>query len=629
MRNPSTGNSSLKDRAIPRHSFIATTVLTMVTFAALLIHASDAQTAARGIQATSLEIERVCGQVVYLDEALTMSALMCAPSGDLEWEHKYDELEQLLDHELLRAHRFAPEITGSKGSTLTSSAHEGLLELEALSFELVRVGRLEDALDVMKSEEYASSKEIYSEGSESLLLVLRAHMNLMRSRLARRQLQMITGTCAAIAVLLGLWIRVGKSMGRHDRLRDEFEKRLSHYASELEEANSELGSARESAELASLAKGEFVATVSHELRTPMNGVIGCASLLADSELTEEQLEYVEAIQASGETLLALINDVLDFSKMEAGKMTLEQRPESPIGLVHHVHSMLSQAAKAKELDFRVVVESGVPEIVLIDSVRIGQILTNLIGNAIKFTDKGEVVLGLSCRESATETVELCFSVKDSGIGVSPETLPSLFNDFVQADNSTSRKFGGTGLGLAISQRLVQMMGGKISAESTIGMGSTFTVAIPTQIVVERVAAPKVEAPAEEDIFACVMLVEDNVINQMVASRMLSKLGCKVVLAASGQECLDALEESSIDLILMDCQMPVMDGYEASRQICSASSPHQEVPIVAVTANAGAQDRNRCFDVGMTDYLTKPIQFQELRETLERNLNRVSSAPDLV
>jgi len=629
LRNPSTGNSSLKDRAIPRHSFIATTVLTMVTFAALLIHASDAQTAAREIQATSLEIERVCGQIVYLDEALTMSALMCATSGDLEWKRKYDELEKALDQELVRAHRFAPEITGNNGSTLTSTANDRLLELEALAFELIRVGRLDEALDVMKSQEYASAKEIYSGGTESLLLALRAHTDLMRSRLARRQVQMITGTSIAIVILLGLWIRVGKSMGRHDRLRDEFEERLSHYAAELEESNSELGMARESAELASLAKGEFVATVSHELRTPMNGVIGCAGLLADSELTEEQLEYVEAIQASGETLLALINDVLDFSKMEAGKMTLETRPESPTGLVHHVHSMLSQAAKAKNLDFRCEIESGLPEIVLIDAVRMGQILTNLIGNAIKFTDSGEVVLGLSCKQPTAETVELCFSVKDSGIGVAPETLPSLFNDFVQADNSTSRKFGGTGLGLAISQRLVLMMGGKISAESTIGAGSTFTVTIPTQVVVERVAAPKIEAPISEEIFARVMLVEDNVINQMVASRMLSKLGCEVIQASNGQECLDALEANSIDLILMDCQMPVMDGYEASRRIRSASSPHQEVPIVAVTANAGAQDRKRCFDEGMNDYLTKPIQFQELRETLERNLNRAISAPDLV
>ncbi len=383
---------------------------------------------------------------------------------------------------------------------------------------------------------------------------------------------------------------------------------------------------RIAAEQLAQAKSEFLAKMSHEIRTPLNGVIATADLLSATEMTAEQRDLLNTLTLSARTLLGLINDILDFSKIEAGKMVLEALPLTPAVLAEEVVSIMGPSARKKGLILRTELAPDLPVRVLGDPHRLQQILLNFVSNAIKFTSEGEIALRIRRVEGWTPTQDhtwLRFEVQDTGIGIPPDKQESIFDSFTQADNSTTRRYGGTGLGLAICKRLVELMQGRIGVVSQPGQGSCFWFEVPLPIAhgtAEDMTPETGLSTADSGTLEGlkVLLVEDNGVNQKVAVRMLQKLGCEVVVAGDGQQALEVLERDSFDVVLMDVQMPVMDGLTATRLLRTreqGTGRHQIV--IALTANAMRSDREQCFEAGMDDYLSKPLTLEALRMVLMR------------
>lgn len=568
------------------------------------------------------------GEIARLDEALTASARLSAAYGDVSWEERYSADVVRLDTALAEAMAVSNSSAAAQALQETSTANQRLIELETAAFAAVRRGDLAAARVLVLGEQYQSLKESYSNGLAGALQFGREDVRRAADRAAAELRTSLILTGFAVFGLTLLWIGlVGLQSHRTAKLRAEVElKKLQ------ESAQAELSSALKRAEAASLAKSQFLANMSHEIRTPLNGVLGMAQSLNSDDLSPAQREKVAAILDSGRSLTAVLNDVLDLSKIEAGKLEISPVPGDLVQTIERTRELFGVQAEEKGLELLVRSDPDFPERLSFDAVRVRQCLSNLISNAIKFTENGCVRVRIASTRLGSGSHRVEIEVSDTGIGMSEETQAKLFSAFTQADGAITRKFGGTGLGLAISRQLARLMGGDLTVQSQEGRGSTFLLTFTAEHAqrVNHEAAQTVVAQAavNEPRHGLrglrVLLTDDNAINRQVIKLFLAPHGIQIVEAINGQEALDQIASAPFDIVLLDVHMPVMDGKIAIQRIRNAGEGWSDIPVIALTADAMSGDREKLLALGMTDYLPKPVDQRELISKITKLVEKGSA-----
>jgi signal transduction histidine kinase/ActR/RegA family two-component response regulator len=497
-----------------------------------------------------------------------------------------------------------------KLETLTSLVHEKMEELQQ-TVQLRKLKGLKEALQLVSADAPKDQAEVIRQLTTEMVNeqdhLLQKTRDTKDSETSQGITTILFGSAFAFLVIALCAVVINRDLKRR-RLVEE-----------------DLRAARESALAAVRVKAMFLANMSHEIRTPLNGIIGMTDLLLDTALNETQRKYAKAVQDSGQGLLSIVNDILDFSKIEAGKLTLEVISFNPISVIEGQTDLLSAQAQEKGLAIWTYVDPAIPALLQGDPGRISQILLNLLSNAIKFTAKGSVIIRVTPVHQSSDRHTLRFSVEDTGIGLSPTDQKRLFRPFTQVDASTARQYGGSGLGLSICKHLVEMMGGQIGVDSEYGKGSTFwftlSLAVTDSVATVQPISTDRSSTRAPSGSARILVAEDNSINQLLVLAQLRSLGYTANAVANGREAVDALSSVPYDLILMDCQMPEVDGFEATKIIRKLEkSTGHHITIIALTANAMKEDQEKCLQCGMDDYLSKPLKREALGRAIERWLS---------
>lgn len=548
-----------------------------------------------------LEVSRLQGEIIHLDEVLTMSARMAAQTGDPVWEKRYRKYEPELGKAINEASTLVPETHASDSVLATNAANEILVNIEEKAFALVRGGKIREAAELLNGASYEENKRIYAKGMEVFNQVLQdALVKADQQRLQAQYLQI--SLAAAIVIILLLSWGCAFIILKRWRLH--------------------LTEAKKEAENASRAKSNFLATISHEIRTPLNGILGTAQIMSESRLEPEQREHLRILQNSGQVLLAIINDVLDMSKIDAGRMEIESTAFKLSNCLTFSTDALRSLARQKGLKLNMILDPEVPEYVKGDPVKLRQVIWNLLSNAIKFTETGHVTLGVSLKvPEKNGKIWLAIYVEDTGIGIRADRLPSIFDAFSQEDETITRRHGGTGLGLAIVQNLIALQRGEISVKSEKGHGTRFDLSLPFDEVMpseipaeERLSVPKKDQTTRP---LNILVAEDNEVNAMIIRAFLEKAGHKVNVVDNGKKAVKAVAEKQPDLFITDIHMPVMDGEEATRRIRQMPMG-KDLRIIGLTAEAFIDRHKKFLDAGMDDVLSKPYTEEQLYNVIHRN-----------